>query len=139
MDGMHQIGEVAQTTGLSLRTIRHWDAVGLVPPSGRSAGGFRLYTDDDVERIRLVMALKPLDLSLEEMREFLDTLDKLADTSTSNADRTRMQAYVATLSGLADERCERLREQLIGLENLTRWLRAEARNSRPADPVPDRR
>jgi len=45
--GMHQIGQVAGAVGLSLRTIRHWEEVGLVLPSGRSAGGFRLYTDQD--------------------------------------------------------------------------------------------
>ena len=38
---MHQIGEVADVVGLSLRTIRHYEEVGLVPPSGRTAGGFR--------------------------------------------------------------------------------------------------
>lgn len=51
---MHQIGEVAEAVGLSLRTIRYYEEVGVVPPWGRTAGGFRLYTDDDIERLRLV-------------------------------------------------------------------------------------
>ncbi|WP_043368340.1 MerR family DNA-binding transcriptional regulator, partial [Mycolicibacterium conceptionense] len=46
-----QIGEVAARTELSIKTIRHYDEVGLVTPSARSAGGFRLYTADDVNRL----------------------------------------------------------------------------------------
>jgi DNA-binding transcriptional MerR regulator len=45
---MMQIGEAAERVGLSLRTIRHWDEVGLVVPSARSNGGFRLYTEADI-------------------------------------------------------------------------------------------
>jgi hypothetical protein len=49
---MH-IGEVAARTELSLRSLRHWDEVGLLRPSGRTDGGFRLYTEADVEKILL--------------------------------------------------------------------------------------
>ncbi|CAM5727047.1 hypothetical protein SBADM41S_09163 [Streptomyces badius] len=45
-----QIGEVAARTELSLRTIRHYEETGLVVPSARSRGGFRLYTEYDVAR-----------------------------------------------------------------------------------------
>lgn len=72
---MLQIGEVAERVGLSLRTLRHWDDRGLLVPSARSAGGFRLYTDDDVERCRFIMSLRPLGLSLDELREFADAVD----------------------------------------------------------------
>jgi DNA-binding transcriptional MerR regulator len=43
-----QIGEVARRTRLSIRTIRHWEEMGLVTPSARSSGGFRLYSEEDV-------------------------------------------------------------------------------------------
>jgi DNA-binding transcriptional MerR regulator len=43
---LHQIGAVANAVGLSLRTIRYYEEVEVVPPSGRTAGGFRLYTDE---------------------------------------------------------------------------------------------
>ncbi|MEX0790718.1 MAG: MerR family transcriptional regulator, partial [Actinomycetota bacterium] len=68
---MHQIGEAAESVGLSLRTIRHYEEIGLVPPSGRTSGGFRLYTEEDIERLRLVKHMKPLDFSLEEMRDLV--------------------------------------------------------------------
>lgn len=125
IDGMHQIGEVAEAVGLSLRTIRHWDEVGLVPPSGRSAGGFRLYTDDDIERLRLTKSLKPLDLSLEEMQELLTTRDKLRAKPT-RTERTVLLERLAMFAAVTDERCERLREQLASVEDLAAMLRTEA-------------
>lgn len=69
-----QIGEVAEKTQLSLRTIRHYDEVGLVPPSARSEGGFRLYTQADVERLNHVRRITPLGFSLEETAEILKLL-----------------------------------------------------------------
>ena len=73
--GTMQIGEVAERIGLSLRTIRHYEEVGLAVPSARSDGGFRLYVETDVERLRVIMQMKPLGFSLEEMRELLEVLD----------------------------------------------------------------
>ena len=70
-----QIGSVAERTGLSIRTLRHYDEVGLVRPSGRSVGGFRLYTVDDVARLLLIRRMKPLGFSLEEMGALLETAD----------------------------------------------------------------
>ncbi len=73
--GTMQIGEVAERIGLSLRTIRYYEEVGLAVPSARSGGGFRLYVEADVERLRVIMQMKPLGFSLEEMRELLQVLD----------------------------------------------------------------
>ncbi|MDP9021544.1 MAG: MerR family DNA-binding transcriptional regulator, partial [Actinomycetota bacterium] len=53
-DATHQIGEVADRVGLSLRTVRYYEEVGLIEPSDRTAGGFRLYTDDDISRLELI-------------------------------------------------------------------------------------
>lgn len=54
-----QIGEVAERTQLPLRTIRHYDEVGLVPPSARTEGGCRLYTEAAVERLNHVRRITP--------------------------------------------------------------------------------
>ncbi|AXB48351.1 MerR family transcriptional regulator [Amycolatopsis albispora] len=70
-----QIGEVAERTGLSLRTIRYYEEVGLVVPSARSQGGFRLYTEPDIDRLQLIKRMKPLGFQLEEMRDLLAILD----------------------------------------------------------------
>ncbi|WP_242654038.1 MerR family transcriptional regulator [Klenkia soli] len=109
---MLQIGEVAERIGLSLRTIRHYEEVGLAVPSARSEGGFRLYTEDDVERLRVIMQMKPLGFSLEEMRELLQALadggpaDRLAHYRTAAADRVEaLRAQLTT----ADAFAQRLR------------------------------
>jgi len=101
--GRMQIGEVAERIGLSLRTIRYYEEVGLAVPSARSEGGFRLYVEDDVERLRVIMQMKPLGFSLEEMRELLDLLD-----AGDAADPARLAAF----RGQAAERVSTLRRQL---------------------------
>jgi MerR family copper efflux transcriptional regulator len=125
MDDMHQIGEVAKEVGLSLRTIRHYEEVGLVPPSGRTNGGFRLYTDHDIERLRLVKHMKPLEFSLEEMRELLEARDRLA-AGVGRAERARLEDRVGMFADIAEERCGRLRQQLRAAETMADTLRREA-------------
>jgi DNA-binding transcriptional MerR regulator len=93
------IGAVAARTGLSLRTLRHYDEVDLVRPSARSEGGFRLYTDADVERLLLVRRMKPLGFTLEQMAELLEITDTLASGSPANPvdddARERLDGYLA--------------------------------------------
>jgi DNA-binding transcriptional MerR regulator len=122
---MHQIGEVAEEVGLSLRTIRYYEETDLVPPSGRSTGGFRLYTDADIERLRLVKHMKPLELTIDEMRDLLTTRDLLADPTTPKQQRDELLDRLAMFAELAEERCQRLRDQLEAGEMISRTLRAE--------------
>lgn len=67
---MYSIKVASQMVGLSVETIRHYRTEGLVTPSGWGAGGFRLYTDEDIERLRTVKALHPLN-SPAQIREAL--------------------------------------------------------------------
>ena len=83
-DLMH-IGAVAERAELSLRTLRHYDEIGLVTPSARSEGGFRLYTEADVERILLIRRMKPLGFTLQQMQELLDITDAVTAPDTTNA------------------------------------------------------
>ncbi|MFC7464656.1 MerR family transcriptional regulator [Brachybacterium sp. GCM10030252] len=114
------IGAVAERTELSLRTLRHYDEIGLVTPSERTEGGFRLYSEQDVERILLIRRMKPLDFSLEQMRELLDVADA-ADGPGAPAEALRTlrefeQIAIERRSALekkvamADEFLARLRE-----------------------------
>jgi len=124
--GLHhmQIGEVAEQTGLSLRTIRYYEEVGLVSPSSRTAGGFRLYTETDVARLRLVRRMKPLEFSLDEMKDLLQVLDGLeADAqSPQHADLlTRLEMY----RDAANARVSALREQLDVAEGFAADLKRE--------------
>jgi DNA-binding transcriptional MerR regulator len=121
---MHQIGEAAAQTGLSLRTIRFYEEVGLVPPSGRTAGGFRLYTDADIERLQLVKDLKPLDFSLEEMGEVLALLDRLEEEGSD--DHTDLRDRLDGFAEVAEQRCADLRAQLRAAEAVAKQLRRES-------------
>lgn len=61
------VGEVAALTGVTVRTLHHYDAVGLVSPAARSAAGYRLYTPDDVARLQEVVAYRRLGFGLEDI------------------------------------------------------------------------
>ncbi|MFD1151766.1 MerR family transcriptional regulator [Saccharothrix hoggarensis] len=117
-----QIGEVADRTGLSLRTIRYYEEVGLVVPSARSQGGFRLYTEPDVERLGVIKRMKPLGFQLEEMRELLAILDALS--AADDVDRDEHLDRLAQFHAAAEERCDELRGQLRIAEDFASTLRA---------------
>lgn len=59
------VGEVARRSGLTVRALHHYDAIGLVQPSGRSEAGYRLYNAHDIERLHSVLSLKQLGFSLD--------------------------------------------------------------------------
>lgn len=108
---MH-IGEVAARTELSLRSLRHWEEVGLLKPSGRTDGGFRLYTEDDVEKILVIRRMKPLGFSLDEMKAAMSDLEKLRDSDTSSAAREAAAAHLSAVKAEAGERRQKLARQL---------------------------
>lgn len=68
----YQVKEVAALTGLSVRALHHYDAIGLLRPSARSCAGYRLYTDEDLLRLQQVMIGRALGLGLEVIRRSLD-------------------------------------------------------------------
>ncbi len=127
-----QIGEVAERTGLSLRTIRHYEDVGVVTPSARSKGGFRLYTESDVERLMVVRRMKPLDFSLEEMRELLGIVDRISATDDPPAEdeRRRLRERLDAYQKVAEARCEKLRAQLMAAEDFAATLHRKLSEAR---------
>jgi DNA-binding transcriptional MerR regulator len=118
-----RIGEVAEQTGLSLRTIRYYEEVGLVTPSARTSGGFRLYSETDVARLRLVRRMKPLEFSLEEMRRVLGVLDALEVDGSDGRDELVDQ--LVGYRQAAEARVAALREQLEVAEGFATDLRRE--------------
>ncbi|GLJ79968.1 MerR family transcriptional regulator [Microbacterium imperiale] len=103
-----RIGEVTERTELSFRTLRHYDEIGLVTPSARTDGGFRLYTESDVSRILLIRRMKPLGYSLDEMRELLDVVDALA----ARPGDAELRARLETIRAEAAERRAKLSRQV---------------------------
>lgn len=108
---MH-IGEVAARTELSLRSLRHWEDVGLVVPSGRSEGGFRLYVEEDVEKILFVRRMKPLGFSLDEMKAVMADLESSRDPASPAEARAAARQHLAEVESDARERRARLERQV---------------------------
>ena len=108
---MH-IGEVAARTGLSLRSLRHWEEVGLLQPSGRTDGGFRLYTEADVEKILVIRRMKPLGFSLDQMADVMRDLEALESPSATDADRAAVRTRLDAIRAEATERRVALVRQL---------------------------
>lgn len=124
-----QIGEVAELCGLSLRTVRYYEEQGLIEPEARSEGGFRLYTDEQVERLRLIRQMKPLGFTVAEMRELLDARELLGSSSAGHKQRALATERLTEFSSAAVQRCEELREQLARAEEFAEALRRETRRA----------
>jgi len=118
---MH-IGELAETTGLSLRTIRHYDEVGLLPASGRTEGGFRVYTVADMHRLQTVKQMKPLGFSLDEMAELLALLADRDSTGLTDSAQERL----GSLTSEAKIRREKLIRNLRQADELIVRLEASS-------------
>lgn len=117
-----RIGEVAERAELSIKTIRHYDEVGLVTPSARSAGGFRLYTEADLQRLLVIRRMKPLGFTLEEMKQLLDSVAVLSSTNPPPDSRASAAAFITECHARAEESCRKLRTQLGYAEELTSQL-----------------
>jgi len=68
----YTVGEVAKLAHVSVRTLHHYDELGLLVPSDRSEAGYRLYTDQDLDRLQTVLFFKELGFALEEIRDLVN-------------------------------------------------------------------
>ena len=68
-----KIGELAKATDVSVRTLHHYDQIGLLTPSQRSEAGHRIYSESDISRLSRVLALRGIGLQLEEIGQILGT------------------------------------------------------------------
>ncbi len=123
--GLMQIGDVAERTGLSLRTIRHYEDVGLLPEAQRSAGGFRLYTEDAVDRLLLIKRMKPLDFSLDEMRDLIEVRERLTSPRLSAKTRASLLERLATYQSLVGHKLATLRDKVDNAQAFADQLRDE--------------
>jgi DNA-binding transcriptional MerR regulator len=111
-----KVGELAKRTGMTVRTLHHYDEIGLLSPSHRTAAGHRLYVEADVARLQQVISLRSLGFPLEEIR------DVLVQGRLSPLDVVRMHA-------------ERMREQLRTQHRLVERLEALAAGLSEAETV----
>ncbi|MCE7011277.1 MerR family transcriptional regulator [Kibdelosporangium philippinense] len=99
------VGQVSTRLGVTVRALHHWDEVGLARPSLRTAGGYRLYTAGDLERLHRIVIYRELGLGLDKIRSILDST-----TAVPEALRAQ-RAQVA-------DRIKRLRELSAGLDRM---------------------
>ncbi|MBE7325762.1 MerR family transcriptional regulator [Nocardioides sp. Y6] len=107
-----QIGEVATRTELSLRSLRHWEEVGLLRPSGRSEGGFRLYTAEDVEKILVIRRMKPLGFTLDQMKAVMADIETIRDPAADAMASRLAVDRLAAIRADVDERRAKLARHL---------------------------
>jgi DNA-binding transcriptional MerR regulator len=102
----HTVGHLARATGLTVRTLHHWDEIGLLRPAERSGAGHRRYSDEDVARLYRIVALRRLGLSLDDVGAALDAEgDDLRAAVAAHLARVEQQ--------LAAQR--ELRRRLVGI------------------------
>ncbi|MEU3501554.1 MerR family transcriptional regulator [Streptomyces hundungensis] len=103
-----KVGPLAQACGLTVRTLHHWDTIGLLSPSRRTAGGHREYTGHDIERLYQVLALRSLGLGLDTIAVCLDS--GVDPTRVLRDHRESVEAQLTALTNLRD-RLVRIEEQ----------------------------
>lgn len=126
---MLKVGELARRSGLTVRTLHHYDSIGLLTPSGRSEAGYRLYNRDDVARLHQVQALRRFGMTLADIGHFLaqpgtslpDLIARQIDSLDQQiAEAAKLRAQLASLRGqlMAGEEPE-LASWLHTLEQMT--------------------
>ncbi|GAB3458951.1 MerR family transcriptional regulator [Massilia terrae] len=128
---MLKIGELAQRTGLTVRTLHHYDSIGLLRPSARSDAGYRLYNRDDVARLQQIQALRKFGMALADIGAYLDSPDssplaiierQLASLDQQIAEASQMrQQLLRVHAQLAQGEQPELATWLTTLEQMTMY------------------
>lgn len=109
----YSIEQVAAQTGLTKRTLRYYEEVGLLPPTGRTEGNYRRYTADDIQRLERIKKLRDLlGFSLADIREILEGEDERGHIQEAYRQETEAAAKLAHL----DRVDELIRAQLHLIE-----------------------
>ena len=109
-----KIGDVSRLSGLPVKTIRFYSEEGLIHPSGRSEGGYRLYTDAVFAELTLIRTLKAMEIPLEDVRKILEARRSGLCTCASLQGRIRRKA------GEIEEKIAALRDLQGELDRLLR-------------------
>jgi DNA-binding transcriptional MerR regulator len=120
--GLVQIGEVADKLRVSTRTIKYYEELGLIKPGERSPGGFRLFREEDVERLKRILKMKGMGFSLTAIREVLAVRDVASDADkviVLNKVTERLEEQEQQVAG----RIRKMREEVGHAEELLRELR----------------
>ncbi|MBA2693537.1 MAG: MerR family transcriptional regulator [Rubrobacter sp.] len=106
---LSQIGDVAERLGVSPRTIKYYEEIGLVEPEERTPGGFRLYGEGDVARLTGILKMKGMGFSLAAIRELLSARDEAREAAKT--------AVLSTAIERLSERREEVGARISALED----------------------
>jgi DNA-binding transcriptional MerR regulator len=121
---LSRIGEVADRLGVSPRTIKYYEEIGLLIPGERSPGGFRLYAEPDVERLRRILRLKDMGFSLAAIREFISVRDD-AREATREIVLQETTKHLEAREHELTSRIDKLRRDLESAEDLRQELQRD--------------
>jgi DNA-binding transcriptional MerR regulator len=126
-----RIGEIAERTGLTQRTLRYYEELGLLPPTDRLEGGFRLYTEVDVRRLEQIVEFKRLlGFSLQEIREMVVSESERRELRHSfhhEADPVARREHVARALEIARFQLAKLDERQAALGQLRQKVETRIR------------
>lgn len=134
MSAYYQIGEVCHLTGLTPRALHYYDEIGLLVPSERLTGGYRLYSAADLERIERIKDLKRLlGLSLSEIKRILDAeeaRERHLAAAQAAADPVRRRKAVENALQVTEEQLHSVKDKVEQLRRLQRRLDQQVRDLR---------
>lgn len=84
-----KIGEFAEKGGVSRRSLRHYEELGLLTPKKRSSGGFRLYEENDLFKLEIIKIFKELGFTLEEIKEILQSREEVKKSKGEQLDHSQ--------------------------------------------------
>ena len=107
-----RVGEVARLAHVSVRTLHHYDRIGLLRPSGRTEAGYRLYTAEDLERLQTVLLYKELGFGLGAIRDLLAEpgFDRREALRAQRAQLARRSGRIAAMLALVDRTLRAMEE-----------------------------
>lgn len=126
--GLMDIGGAAKATGISVKMIRHYEAIGLLPKVARTFGNYRVYRDTDIHTLRFVRRARALGFSMGDIKELLSLWQNKSRSS-------------ASVKKVAGQHVEELKRRLAELTAMVRTLEHLARHCqgdhRPDCPILD--
>ena len=126
------IGQAAAASGVSAKMIRYYDSIGLVRPAGRSASGYRVYDDNDVNRLRFVRRARDLGFPVERIRLLLDLW---RDRQRANSEVKELAAEQVAALGRRIGELEAMRQALLHLVQACHGARASGGTGKPPTSV----
>jgi DNA-binding transcriptional MerR regulator len=108
----YTVGEVAAMADITVRTLHHYDEIGLLPPAGRTQAGYRLYDERDIDRLQTILAYRELGLGLDEVSRVIATRSQAE--AAMRDDRDRITKRISRLGAIAASLERALQEPIIG-------------------------